>query len=148
MVPEVHAGRMQRTGKPTVQRMIESGVCTNCGAKQVKVIEVIDRDGRTIHLCRNCYGEYRAHRKTVSVERADKEAPANGKEEPRQSRKKRTLSEWIGLEDNIEEEEADWIRSVQRTADQGPLNDVNYCKQCHKPIPRDSGFCTHCGTKQ
>ena len=64
-------------------------------------------------------------------------------------RRRRTFSEWIGLEeDDEEEEENDGFQSVSKADDQKRLDDVNCCKRCHRPIPRDSHFCTNCGAKQ
>ena len=66
VVPGEYAGKTQGIKKPTVQRMIDSGECSECGAKPVRVAELIGRDGRFRYLCRSCYEAYLARQKTVS----------------------------------------------------------------------------------
>ena len=66
VVPGEYVGKTQGIKKPMVQRMIDSGECSECGAKPVRVAELIGKDGRFRYLCRSCYEAYRAQQKTVS----------------------------------------------------------------------------------
>ena len=63
VIPDEKVGYNKDAQMPVIQETTESGICTKCGAMQVKVFKIKGKSGRVIHLCHDCYEAYKAYTK-------------------------------------------------------------------------------------
>lgn len=61
VIPDEKVGQNVDARMPVIQETTENGICTKCGAMQVKVFKIKIKSGRVIHLCHDCYEAYKAY---------------------------------------------------------------------------------------